>query len=386
MMHVFLPHDGEMWLCMADAARVTPLAKAPGGQAARRKFSTDGTEFGFLDQQGKRLGYYRLLDCFPWFECLIPPITLPKSCFADDFVIHDGLLIAGGHGRRKEALWTRKPMRGEAWTSIPLLEGVGKWGKSIDALFVRGGTLVAVDNIMRPKWILLYALEPEFSAINVEKVRLPTHASNESIRSSAEGNDVYALYSCGFNHGSFSYYISLLLKDTLNEIAVWSGSLEPSIDELVQEVKLDILLSDDLDFSDVDLDLGIEREIPLQKHIDTVLKRWAQSQSRSLGSIGPMLSSICDMAICGDHLVLALGTLGLRSVNIGRIQASRSENSKRRPNKTFMPVALSSIVNPTRLVRRLGSHTGIYAIGKNAMSELAFEWICLEQLENCCIR
>lgn len=374
MTFAFLPHEGEIWICHADGPRITPLAPAPGERHALRKFSTDRGEFGFLDQAGKRLGCYRILKDDPWYETVMPPVTLPPACVAKDFLIHDGHVIAGGHSKKGEALWARTPGRDNVWRSISLPEGVGKRGKSIDAVFVRDDKLIAIDNILMPKWILVYPLLPEISAAGVEMVRLRAHTTYEYIDQAAEGQDVYALSSSGINHGIRSYYVSLIRKKDLKEIAVWSGHLEKSTQELINEVQLDAILGDDID---LDLDL----EIPLQKQIDGVLKLWKRNEESSRANLGGMLSSILQMAFCGEHLLLSLGAEGLKACHTGFLKA-HSQGAAMVAKPAFTSVPLKSIACLSRLQVHPVGRTGIYAIGKDREDVLSFEWIGADQLQN----
>ena len=373
MTFAFLPHEGEIWICHADGPRVTPLAPAPGERHALRKWATNGGEFGFLDQAGKRLGYYRLLDQAPWYETVMPPVTLPPACVAKDFLIHDGQVIAGGHSNKGEAIWTRTPGRDKVWRSISLPDVVRKRGKSIDAVFVRDDKLIAFDNILMPKWILVYELLPALSEAGVELVRLRTHTTYEQIAHAAEGQDVYALYSSGVNHGIRSYYVSLIGKKSLAEIAVWSGHLEKSTLELINEVQLDAILGDDIE---LDLDL----EIPLQKQIDGVLKLWSRNVARSRGNIGEMLSSIHDMAFCGDHLFLAVGTQGLKVGHTGFLsERSRDRKEVSKPGFCSVPLKLLTTVTQVQVLPNVKA--GMYAIGKDAVGLLTFEWVGAEQFD-----
>ena len=164
MYHAFLPVDSQYWLCSVSGADVVPLALAPGEHTALRRFSADGREFAMLDQQGKRVGHYRLLPDAPWIEAVRPPATLPKGSVAHAVLVHQGTLFAGGHGDHGEALWLRQPGRQPDWLPVALPEGVGKRGKAVDTLFVRGHELVAIDNILLPKWVLVYPLVPALDA------------------------------------------------------------------------------------------------------------------------------------------------------------------------------------------------------------------------------
>ncbi len=375
MTFAFLPHQGEIWICHADGPRVTPVVLAPGERHALRKWAKNGVEFGFLDQAGKRLGHCRLLDQAPWYETVMAPVTLPHACVAKDFLIHEGRVIAAGHSKKGEALWDRSVKSDKVWRSISLPDEIRKRGKSIDAVFVRDQKLIAIDNHLMPKWILVYDLLPALSEANVELVRLQTHTTYEQIAHAAEGEHVYVLYSSGVNHGIRSYYVSLIRKNSLAEIAVWAGHLEKSTEELINEVQLDAILCDDIE---LDLDL----EIPLQKQIDGVLKLWSRNEVRSRGNIGKLLSSVRGMAFCGDHLLLAVGAQGLKACHTGFISESRY-GRKGVPTPEFCSVGLKCLTTVMQLQVLPNVKNGIYAIGKNIAGLLTFEWVDAHQFDSC---
>jgi hypothetical protein len=167
----------------------------------------------------------------------------------------------------------------------------------------------------------------------------------------------------------------LIGKKSQAEIAVWSGHLEKSTLELINEVQLDAILGDDIE---LDLDL----EIPLQKQIDGVLKLWSKNHVRSRGSIGEMLSSIHDMAFCGDHLFLAVGTQGLKVGHTGCL-SERSHDKKKVSKPGFSSVPLKSLTTVTRLQVLPNAKAGMYAIGKDTANLLNFEWVGAEQFDLC---
>lgn len=368
MTYAFLPHVGATWLCLTNGPQVTPLAPAPGMANAFRRFSSDGSEFGFLDQSGKRLALYRLLQQAPWFECLLAPTSLPKSCVADDFVIHQGTLIAGGKGANGEALWARCPTVDTAWRHIPLPEGVGKFGKSIDALFVRDAKLIAVDNVMRPKWILVYPLEPELRCDGVEKVNLKNHTTYETVIRAAEGKDHYALYSAGINHGRISNYIALLRKDDLTEVALWSGLMPPSTERLNSDLTWAANMTDDFEEPD---------DMQRQQQTDAVLKEWNMEKEHAESTLGPMLKSMQDIVFCGNYLVLALGESGLCiSDASAKVDAERKNVFSAKTSFTHLPLKVLRCVQCLQC--QFENAKGFYAIGLDSAGAESYEWIAMD--------
>lgn len=353
MNHAFLPHAGETWLCKTEGQIVTPLCRAPGETVAVRKFSADRTQFGILDQTHKRTATYRLLDQEPWFQVELLPVTLPRNCLAHDFIIHENCLIVGGHGKEGEALWMRNSDSMRGWASISLPEGVRRKGKSIDALFIHDDNLVAVDNIVLPKWILQYPLRPTISVQTAKKIPLRAHNSYEHVVMGAEGSHMYALYSRGFNHGASSYHISLLEKSGCNEVFAFYQVINqtPSFG-----------YSFDPDLDDIEDDE------------DVIEGRKTKSTNKPESYLHDILPRVKDMAFSGGKLFLAAGELGLVSVEVDRpvrgdsVAAElQSSDVQRRALETIHMVASIEVNHD-------GSG-GIYAVGTDMNGSPAFELV-----------
>ena len=367
MCHVFLPVDGHFWLCRADGAKVEPLAIAPGEPGATRRFSDDCSEFGVLDQSGKRLGHYRILQQAPWYEKVRPPATLPKNGVAHALLVHDGALIAGGHGNVGESLWIRRDGLKPDWDVVQLPEGMGRRGKAIDALFVQGQELVAIDNILLPKWILVYPMKHGLDVAGARKYSLRTHTTYEHVVCATEGKDVYALLSRGYNHGITSHHLALISKTDLGEICHWSGCLEQTTQELINEVHMEMSLADDAP-------LEILSDPPELELVNAALKAWSKRNSRSRQNLGPIFGAIKNMTYCGDCLVLALGNLGLATAKTSGAETSQKD-FRAMFSTGHQTVPLNHLVTVTNVEGTARDATGMYAIGRDRNDKLSFEWI-----------
>ncbi len=339
---VFLPHAGVMWLCMANGEVVTPLEIAPGTAEAIWRFSEDGTEFGNIDQGQKRIGHYKLLDQAPWIQTLKPPLTLPKRALANDLMIHQGELVVGGHSQDGEALWIRSPQDDRSWLAIHLPQEVRARGKSVDALFVDGDKLVAIDNMKIPKWILVYDLTQPFNTAQPLVIPLKSHTTYEKVHVCAEGEHTYALYSTGINHGNVHYCVSLLSKKTLMEIAIWSWN---KIDGNWSFTGDPLLFDEDLDASET------SRE--------------------------PFFNTVSSMKFCGDFLLLACGGKGL---HIGQVPDEQAIFREHFELGEFKHLPLKRLKSADRIEQALGIPNNAYVIGKNDAGLLDFELVSFEAL------
>jgi len=346
MTYCFLPYQGVTWLCQVIDSQVHPLTQAPGDANARWRLSESGKEFGNIDQAGKRIGHYRILDEAPWIEAIVPPLALPRTAIANDLVIYQGFMVVAGHARSGEALWTRSIDNDRKWNAIPLPNGLAKRGKSIDALFVREGKLVAIDNIVIPKWILVYDLNRELNATDVEVVPLKTHTTYESVRSVAEGDDFYALQSTGINHGNVSSYISLLDKYSLKEKANWVFPGKRN---------------NPFDFFDPLFDDREHDETP--KSGDENMPRHEEVELPC--------SSVSDMKFCKEFLLAC-------AYEHGAFVSKIPEKGKIKRGNTlpkFKKFPLKKLTQVDRFEMTPGNSSGLFAVGEFSNGVPDYEWI-----------
>ena len=236
----------------------------------------------------------------------------------------------------------------------------------------RGGwqvrKLIAVDNHILPKWILIYPLEPELRCEGVEKIKLKSHTTYEHVIRATEGKEYCALYSVGWNYGRISNYIALLRKSDLMEVAVWSGLMPPSTEKLNSDLTWAEHMTDDFEEPD---------EVQRQQQTDAVLKKWNMEKEHAESTLGPMFKSMQDMAFCGKYLVLALGESGLCIADASaKIDAA---GKKLKDAKTsFNPWPLKVLRSVQRLQCQFENAKGFYAIGFDSAGAESYEWIAMD--------
>lgn len=220
MAYVFLPFNNEIWLHKIEGEYLLPVVIAPGTSSAKHFVSTDQDLYVCLDQSNKRITVYMLLDNEPWLERIVAPVTLPKSCFADDILIHNHIVYVGGRSRTGECLWKRG-IKDNTWVTVPLPSNFPrKKGKSVDLLFHEGNKLIAIDNIILPKWILTYDISHPENIVHLDTIDLEQHTSYEMVNSGTDNKKYIALLSAGINYGTIYQYVSILDKVTLKELWV----------------------------------------------------------------------------------------------------------------------------------------------------------------------
>lgn len=217
-----LPHGGTRFVCATSDDRVEPLIPAPGDHDARYALSEDGCRLAVLDRKATRAGLFALLPAAPWLSEILPMAPLPDGCTGHAILpLHDTLLV-GGHGPRHEALWQRS-LTTASWTAIGLPEDILQHGKAVDGLHLRGEDLIVVDDIVTPKWLLLYDVRTPSSLAHSRTIRLPHHTTYERIIDSCLGTSGLWCLSKGINHGVSSTHIWRLDTHTFQELGHWSA-------------------------------------------------------------------------------------------------------------------------------------------------------------------
>ena len=217
---LFLPTNGIQSLCkVRPDGSVKVLTQMPSLKDALYKISTDGKFFGVLDFARKRLAVYEFTDTLLWYRKVIPPTTLPRRCIAHDFILHEGRLIVGGASHSYENIWMLNygiPHESTlVWKSLDVPANIRKKGKSIDLLYVAGETLIAVDNVILPKWIILYSLLSNKSPEPIGLYPLRVVSAFEHIYHGAESECLYALFSKGIRHNVAISSLQIYFKDDI---------------------------------------------------------------------------------------------------------------------------------------------------------------------------
>ena len=383
---LFLPAAGEQFLCeTTPEGSVQVLARAPGFGDARYKISSDGKYFGVLDASHKRFAVYELTYSEPWMRRVVPPTTLPRRCFAHDFILHEGMLIVGGASNSHENIWvldyTLAHQTSQPWSSLDIPERVRKKGKSIDLLYVLGQTLVAVDNVILPKWFVFYTLKVNElpKPVGIHTIRV--ESAFERISHGAEGEQLYALFSRGVHSGVVSSFVQLYFKDDIAR-AAQKCALSAVLPEQHPEHDDDgpLIFRPALDRRPLDRNQSLAwrfhthmqdyshnlRDTGSDEHLNTP----AEPKNGLPGA------AVCAMVFCGDFLFLAMGKEGVWAANTRDITVTRKIGSSSR----FRKVRSRHLKNIFGFSKITGNLHGVFAVGHT--TEVAdFEWHSLKDIE-----
>ena len=428
---VFLPVNGAPYLCTVSAEGVVePRAPAPGNSDAVYKISTDQKFFAFLDSANKRFAVYELLDTEPWLRRIVSPTNLPRDCVAYDFILHDGQLLVGGRSRSQENIWlldyTLAVQPARAWQALEVPEAVRKSGKSIDLLYVLDQTLVAVDNVIRPKWFVFYHLNKGALPTPVGLHPIRVSSAFEGIRHGAESDALYALFSAGAGQRGASSYVQLYFKDDiaksvaaadLTTMAPSGNASGGTADLATAKVSSKVASAvaakrvaarsmprrdrnrtlnwqfftpmgndDDDEFGDWEEDDDFEEELPLfgsrvsqRKDIPPdpkVLKlKAARARRKELLRQLPG-ASVFAMIFCQDFLLLAMGEQGVWVANTAPVLRDRRIDLSAR----FRQVASVQLTKAVGFETPVGDQGGVFVLGRNSAEAVSYEWLSLEQI------
>lgn len=209
-------------VCRHTSVGAIPLTPAPGAVDAEVFQDPGSRRVVIMDSGKKRVGLFELLDEDPWIRRVLPFATLPKDCQGDVALAVGEGLVVGGHSKSGESLWWRHPTQAvDRWTPLNLPKEIKRPGKSIDGLILDGCRLIAVDDVVAPRWLILYRLEDDESLTLEKKVLLPSHFPYERIVDSHLGERTLWMVSRGAKRGQGAAFIWGVDRDKFVERGCW---------------------------------------------------------------------------------------------------------------------------------------------------------------------
>jgi hypothetical protein len=129
------------------------------------RWMRNGRSFVFVSRADPAVHFYEPESGKRW------SVPLPPSSQPFDLVIWQNWLFVAAGG--KSLLATAEWQAGTAWISLPC-------DKDIDALAIQQETLLAIDNIVCPKWLLRYELTSAGAREPSDRVTCPRHLRGNS--------------------------------------------------------------------------------------------------------------------------------------------------------------------------------------------------------------
>lgn len=204
-----LPGPEGSYLCACEAEQVERLSPFPLPGGMMWCWSDDRAHVLAVDQDGKRVTTFRLEG--EEFVRTMSPSTLPQGVKAHC------IAMKGDHpyiGER--SLWLPRGPR--EWEHIPMPEFARGEGKRLDGLLVDGDRLVAVDDLMLPKYNLEYDISDAANPVYVGSQHIRPNISYERIYSVAGGDRWFVTLSRGINRGKQASYCTVFHLETLRQV------------------------------------------------------------------------------------------------------------------------------------------------------------------------
>jgi hypothetical protein len=220
-----VPLKNVSTLCTVERGRLLPHSPIPAPPEARCVISSGGW-LAWAEVGCGRIGRAHV-DAEP-HEQRFPPVSLPDDYDAGCLAFLEEVLFVGGRCGEEAAGWLDFLEHAPAWNSLPIPDECRSYGKRIDDFLVDGTRLVAVDDIVLPKYLLVYDVaDPRRPGLRQVK-EIPWHTTYEHVRRAERGTRWFALLSEGVNHGRCSAFVAVFRLDTLEEAWVVSTTRKGS--------------------------------------------------------------------------------------------------------------------------------------------------------------
>jgi hypothetical protein len=193
----------------------------------------DSMQVVVIDDDGKRLRLFELGEDALHETKALP---LPVGVVADSIVLSDAVVFLGCHSDESEAHLQREKLFSlDLRAANPDWQGAPMWydgddfipRKAIDELFVDGDRLLAIDDIVFPRYSLIYAIRDRTQLELMQAVQMVDHTSYESVRAATLGQRWLAVISVGINHGTWMQFVAVLERDSLAERICYDYSIDP---------------------------------------------------------------------------------------------------------------------------------------------------------------
>ena len=207
-----LPGPDGWHLYACEAEQLKRLAPFPVTGELMWCWSDDRSHVLAVDQARKRVSTFRLEG--ESFKQTMSPNILPHKVKAHCIAMKGMQPYIGD-----VSLWL--PRGTQRWEQIAIPEFARGAGKRLDGLLIDGDRLIAVDNLMLPKYNLEYDITDAANPIYVEAHRIRPNITYEHIYAAARGTRWFVTLSTGINHGNQASYCTVFHLETLRRAWVY---------------------------------------------------------------------------------------------------------------------------------------------------------------------
>lgn len=134
---------------------------------------------------------------------------------AADLIGFQGRLVICGTSDSHSRAFILDAFPEERWKPLEMSPEL-EWGrKGIDALASDGHQLIAIDNIVLPKWLVRYVPAEDAVPQLADVVQLPQHGSYEHIRTASSGATLFSLHSTTVGREGAFGHVAMYRFDSL---------------------------------------------------------------------------------------------------------------------------------------------------------------------------
>jgi hypothetical protein len=106
-------------------------------------------------------------------------LTIPYDLKPKTILLNENNLFVGG--KMGKEILVQYRIKSNKWEKLEIPEEVLMWGKAVDDLVINDSLLIAIDNLVMPKYVLFYSLKPEGKLELSHFKDLKSNGSYESI-------------------------------------------------------------------------------------------------------------------------------------------------------------------------------------------------------------
>lgn len=185
-------------------------------------YTTDQKEkIVVLDTAKNNISIFNINSSIPK-KLSIPFEIKPKTILINN----DNIFIGGEMG---EEILIQYHLKNEKWYQLEIPNEVRIYGKAVDDLVINDSLLIAVDNIILPKYILYYNLSSKDKLNFSHFKELKSNSSYESIHQTRISSNYLGLYSTTMNWGTLREHITIYSDlDLLKSFAITIPSSKKS--------------------------------------------------------------------------------------------------------------------------------------------------------------
>lgn len=172
-------------------------------------------------------------------------IAVPGKDYAfHSLALKGGVLFAGGRCGDEVVGWLDTESSAPVWRGLEVPKDVRRWGKSVDSFVLDGDRLIGLDDILLPKWWLVYDASDPRAARLIDFPSLAPHSTYEVFHHATLAHNVIATVSSSMNHGNARVHLALYDRRTLaaiGSISALAGPLSARYSRAAREGARDFL-------------------------------------------------------------------------------------------------------------------------------------------------